>query len=243
MKNRYALLIAAACIQPALSQVVVEETVVIPTPPPGEVIKETVVERTPSGDIVTKTVVPLNPAPVVHDPAFARRHLLEVPRAVVAPVHPPGTVVETTETKNYVDVPGQPRRVYNVERNVVIVEGKELPYITVPVLFEKETAKLLDVESRVSLEETAAAILEVLKTQPTAVFDIEGHTSTDGTDEFNLTLSGDRARRVHQELTQRYLVPSTALSAHGYGEMFPTFPQGTEEQMVMDRRVLVVRKQ
>jgi outer membrane protein OmpA-like peptidoglycan-associated protein len=242
MKNKYALLIIAACIQPALSQVVVEETVVIPAPPAGEVVRETVIESTPDGDVVTETVVPLNPPPA-YDPAFTRRHLLVEPRAVAAPVHPPGTVVETTETKNYVDVPGQPRRFYNVERNVVIVEGKELPYVTIPVLFEKETAKLLDVESRVSLEETAGAILEVLKTQPTAVFDIEGHTSTDGTDEFNLTLSGDRARRVHQELTQRYLVPSTALSAHGYGEMYPTFPEGTEEQMVQDRRVLVVRKQ
>ncbi len=241
MKNKYALFIIAACIQPAFAQVVVE----IPTPAPGEVVRETVVERTPSGDVVTETVVPLNPPPVVlpGDPAFARRHLLVEPRAVVVPEHPPGTVVETTVTKDYVDVPGQPRRVYNVERNVVIVEGKELPYITVPVLFEKETAKLLDSESRVALEETAAAILEVLKTQPTAVFDIEGHTSTDGTNEFNITLSGDRARRVHQELTQRYTVPAAALSAHGYGEMFPTFPEGTEEQMVQDRRVLVVRKQ
>jgi len=242
MKHKYAYLIAAACIQPVFSQVVVEETVVIPTPPPGEVVRETVIERTPAGDIVTETVVPLNPPPA-YDPAFARRHLLVEPRDALVPEHPPGTVVETTETKNYVDVPGQPRRVYNVERNVVIVEGKEFPYVTIPVLFVKETAELLDVESRVALEETAGAILEVLKTQPTAVFDIEGHTSTDGTDEFNLKLSADRARRTHLELTRRYLVPATALSAHGYGEMFPAFPEGTEEQMVMDRRVLVVRKQ
>lgn len=246
MKNKYALLIIAACIQPALAQLVVEETVVVvPVPSAGVVVKETVVERTASGDIVTETVVPLDTLPVVlpGDPAFARRHLLVLPRDVVVPEHPPGTVVETTVTKDYVDVPGQPRRVYNVERNVVIVEGKELPYITIPVLFEKETAKLLDSESRVALEETASAILDVLTTHPTAVFDIEGHTSTDGTNEFNLTLSADRARRTHQELTQRYLVPSAALSAHGYGEMFPTFPEGTEEQMAQDRRVLVVRKQ
>ncbi len=236
MKNKYALLIIAACIQSAFAQVTVEETVVVPVPPVGEVVTETTIERTPEGDVITETVIPL-------DPAFARSHLLVLPRDAAVPEHPPGTVVETTVTENYVDVPGQPRRVYNVERNVVIVEGKELPYITIPVLFEKETAKLLDVESRVALGETASASLEVLKTQPTAVFDIEGHTSTDGTNEFNLTLSGDRARRVHQELTQRYLVPTAALSAHGYGEMFPTFPEGSEEQMVQDRRVLVVRKQ
>lgn len=226
MKSHQVFLIVAACLQPAIAQVVVEEVVVPP----------------PSREIVIEKSVEIAPPPLRPDPAIARRNLMILPRDVVAPEHPPGTVVETTETKSYVDVPGQPRRIYNVERNVVIVEGKELPYITIPVLFEKETAKLLDVESRVALEETAAAIHEVLKTQSNAVFDIEGHTSTDGTNEFNLTLSADRARRIHQELTQRYTVPASALSAHGYGEMYPAYPNGTEEQMTLDRRVLVVRK-
>lgn len=236
MKNKYASLLVAACLQPALAQIVVEETVV--TPVPEEVVVEKVVEITPGGNIVTETVTPINPGPG-YDPAFARRHLLVEPREVIVPVPAPGTVVENP----YVEIPGQPRRVYNIERNVVIVEGRELPYVMIPVLFEKETATLLDTESQVTLEQTASAILEVLKTQPTAVFDIEGHTSTDGTNEFNLKLSQERARRTHQELTQRYNVPATALSAHGYGELFPSFPEGTEDQMAMDRRVLVVRKQ
>ena len=226
MKNYYTSFLAAACFQPLLAQVVVEETVV----------------PTPTGDIVIKKIVPTTPPSKRPDSAVAKRHLSVLPRDVVVPKHPPGTVVEITETKDYVDVPGQPRRVYNIERNVVIVEGRELPYITVPVLFVKETAELLDVESRVSLEETAAAIHEVLKTSPSAVFDIEGHTSTDGTDEFNLKLSADRARRTYEELTKRYSVPASALSAHGYGEMYPGFPNGNEEQMASDRRVLVVRK-
>lgn len=226
MKAKLAFLFIAACIRPAFAQGTVEESAA-PTPPASGVITETTIERTPQGDITTKTVTPF-------DPAFARRHLLVLPR---------DAVVETTETKQYVEIPGQPRRVYNIERNVVVVEGKELSYITIPVLFEKETAKLLDVDSRIALGETASAILEVLKTHPTAVFDIEGHTSTDGTNDYNLTLSGDRARRVHLELTKRYLVPATSLRAHGYGELFPNFPGGTEQQMELDRRVLVVRAQ
>jgi outer membrane protein OmpA-like peptidoglycan-associated protein len=222
MKRQFTCLLATVCFQPLFGQIVIEETVV---------------EKT-----VTETVGPVNPPPV-HDPAFVRRHLSVVPRDVVVPAHPPGTVVETTATTRSEQRPGQPDRVYSVERSVVIVEGRELPYVTVPVLFEKETARLLDVESRVALAGTAAAILEVLKTQPAAVFDIEGHTSTDGTDEFNLKLSAERALRTHQELTRRYLVPASALSAHGYGEMYPAYPRGTEEQMMLDRRVLVVRKQ
>lgn len=228
---KYAALIAAAFLQPTLAQVVVEETIV----------EESTVIPVPTRETVPETIIPITPPPL-RDPAFAKRHLLIEPRDVAAPEHPPGTVVETTETRDYVDVPGQPRRFYNVERNVVVVEGRELPYITVPVLFEKETAKLLDAESRVALDETAGAIHEVLKSHPTAVFDVEGHTSTDGTDEFNLKLSADRALRVYQELTRQYQVPLSALSAHGYGEMHPTYPEGTEEQMMLDRRVLVVRK-
>lgn len=160
-----------------------------------------------------------------------------VPRAL--PVTPPaeGEVTETTETTTT----RVGDRVYEIERNVVIVEGMELPYVTLPVLFVKETAELLDSESRVALEQTAEAIHAVLATEPGARFDIEGHTSTDGATDFNLTLSADRARRVHTELTTRYRVPVEALTAHGYGESYAMYPEGSEEEMVLDRRVLVVR--
>ena len=152
----------------------------------------------------------------------------------------PRDVVETTETRDDGDVSGQPSRHYNPERNVVIVEGWELPFCTIPVLFEEENAEFLDIESWVILEETAEAIHEVLKAHLDAVFEIEGHTRTGGADESNLTLSAERAQRVHQELTKRYLIPTSALSAHGYGDKYSSDPDGTEEQM-MDQRLLVVR--
>lgn len=93
----------------------------------------------------------------------------------------------------------------------------------------------------VHIEETAAAIREVVQADPTARFDIEGHTSTEGTDEYNMELSAKRARRVYDELTQRYQIPPDVLTAHGYGENFPKYPAGTEEELMLDRRVLVVR--
>ena len=43
------------------------------------------------------------------------------------------------------------------------------------------------------------------------------------------------------ELTKRYGVPARLLTAHGYGEMYPMHPHGTEAEMQQDRRVLVVR--
>lgn len=217
------------------------QVTVVPAPPaPGRIVVEPGVPQ------------PVVPAVRVFDAVEVRRQLAVAPRAVVVteprvPVEgaPPPTIVKTTKTTKVVDTPGQPLRIYNSERSVVMVqeEGqtRELTYVTLPVLFVKETAELLDAESRAALEQVASVILEVSKTEPGTVFDIEGHTSTDGTDEFNIALSAARAQRVYDELTKRYGVPAAALSAHGYGEKFPAFPRGTEEQMQLDRRVLVVR--
>lgn len=178
------------------------------------------------------------------DSAVVQRQLSLAPKLVVVTAAPQ-TAVKTTKTTTVVDTPGQPRRVYNSERSVVLVEdqgqSRELPYVTLPVLFEKETSDLLDQESRNALQQVAGVILAISKTEADAVFDIEGHTSTDGTDEYNVTLSASRAQRIYDELTQRYGVPASALSAHGYGESFPMYPQGNEAEMQMDRRVLVVR--
>lgn len=184
------------------------------------------------------------------DTVVLRGHLSVAPRVVTVtpaptPAPAPQEIIKTTKTTTVVDTPGRPRRVYNSERSVVVVEDqgqtRELPYVTLPVLFVKSTAELLDTESRAALDQIAGVILEVSKTEPGTQFDIEGHTSTEGTDEFNMSLSAARAQRVYDELTQRYHVPANALSAHGYGENFPAFPNGTEEQLQQDRRVLVVR--
>lgn len=189
--------------------------------------------------VVERVVVAPPAATVVLNAADVRTQLSLPPRAVVVPAPVAGASVKTTTTTTTL-----PRR-YHADRNVVVVtqEDKtvELPYVTLPVLFVKETAELLDQESRAALEQVAAVIREVSKTEPGTVFDIEGHTSTEGTDEFNMQLSAARAQRVFEELTQRYGVPASVLSAHGYGEGYPQFPDGDENQRQLDRRVLVVR--
>ncbi|MDZ4401774.1 OmpA family protein [Prosthecobacter sp.] len=205
------------------------QVTVVPASPPAASV---VVVQQPS--IVVRTL----------DSAVVHRQLSLAPKVVIVTAAPQ-TAVKTTKITTVVETPGQPRRVYNSERNVVIVEdqgqSRELPYVTLPVLFVKETAELLSDESRAALQDVSAVILAVSKIEPGAVYDIEGHTSTDGTDEFNLSLSAARAQRVFDELTQRYGVPAGVLSAHGYGEGFPMYPKGNEAEMQQDRRVLVVR--
>jgi outer membrane protein OmpA-like peptidoglycan-associated protein len=195
-------------------------------------------------------VVVVRPATVVVqglDSTVVHRQLSMAPKVVIVTQAPqvPQAAVSTTKTTTVVQTPGQPTRMYNAERSVVIVEdqgqSRELPYVTLPVLFVKGTAKLLDNESRAALQQVADVILAVSKTEPNSVYDIEGHTSTDGTTETNMALSADRAKSVYEVLTQNYGVPATSLSAHGYGELFPMYPKGTEAELQQDRRVLVVR--
>lgn len=230
MKVHYPILLAAAMMFEATAQepgrVVVEETVIESGP---AVIPAEAVARERLNAAIARERLAMEP------------RVLEIPAPAPAPAPTPGTVVETTETETIIETPGMPPRVYNTERNVVIVEGRELPYLTIPVLFVQGTADLLDSESRIAIEETATAIKELVATSPTALFDIEGHTSTEGEDEMNLKLSADRARRVHTELVERYAVPTAALSAHGYGENFPAVIEQTEQDRVLNRRVLVVR--
>lgn len=207
----------------------------------------TVVSPAP-GTVITETVQTFDPVLVQRQLSLAPRKIVAVP--ITAPAVPvvvaPGVdAVRTTKTTTVIEEPGRPRRVYNSERSVVIVEEQdqsyELPYVTLPVLFIKETADLLDIESRVALEQVASVILALHGSTPGTRFAIEGHASTEGTREFNGTLSVARAQRIYDELTKRYGVPAELLSATGYGQDYPMYPNGNEQQLQQDRRVLVVR--
>lgn len=207
---------------------------------PSVVIEETVIETSPGSEVQA--------AQRRLDAALARERLGIAPVVVPAPAPMPDAtpaplpgVVEQTTTTTTVEEPGLPPRVYSTERNVVIVEGREMPYLTIPVLFVEGSAELLDAESGLAIGDTAAAIKDVLIANPTAVFDVEGHTSTDGEEAMNMQLSADRSRRIYTELIENYGVPTSALAAHGYGENYPKYPEGTEQEMILDRRVLVVR--
>lgn len=230
MKKPFLIL---ALVLPATAGLKAQVTVVPPAPPTVEVVREAV----PLDYEVTRQRLSVAPQVVVVPGASSS--VTVVPEAAT-------DTVKTTKTTTVVQTASEPARVYNSERSVVVVqdqsgERRELPYVTLPVLFVKETDELLGEESHRALEQIAGIILAISKTEAGTLFDIEGHTSTDGTDEFNMELSAARAKRVYEELTQKYGVPPQVLSAHGYGESFPRYPDGTEEQMQLDRRVLVVR--
>ncbi len=234
-----------------------EVTEIVPAPPVNSTTVTEIAPAVPAptvrGQITTTTTTNAGEAVAGHelgtlqemhrmDPVVVRRQLSIRPQTVVL------TPEQRTALDRTVIIESRTepvRRVYNIERNVVIVEeqgeSREMPYVTVPVLFVVDTAELLDAESRMALEQTAGVINEIAQTDPNALFDVEGHTSTEGGAEHNMRLSIERAKRVYTELTQRYGVPPTSLTAHGYGLNYASFPQGTEQELQLDRRVLVVR--
>src|SRR5262245_37581765 len=112
-----------------LAQAVLQAQVVIQPAGPAVVVEK--VEPTP------------NMRPL--DTVVVRRHLSIAPRVVVAPAAPPPVEVTVpAPSAEAVAIVNRPRRVYYPDRNVVVVEEKEkareLSYVTLPVLFVKETA-------------------------------------------------------------------------------------------------------
>ena len=139
-------------------------------------------------------------------------------------------------------------RVYDSARSVVIVsaddgQSAELPYLPMPLLFAAGTPRLLDQSAVDILESLGSTLLELYKQDNNVRFVVEGHTSTDREAADALDLSTQRASRIHAELVSRYRVPAAILSFKGFGETYADYRDGTEEQMQLDRRVLVVRTQ
>lgn len=69
---------------------------------------------------------------------------------------------------------------------------------------------------------------------------IEGHTDSNGTDEYNRGLSQRRAETVKQALIYKHGVNPNRLTAVGYGESRPIATNNTADGRYTNRRVMVV---
>ena len=89
-------------------------------------------------------------------------------------------------------------------------------------------------ESFPALNELVAA----LKSKPTLVIEIAGHTDNVGTAESNLKLSNDRANAVRDYLVKNGIAPKS-LTAKGYGETQPVAPNDNPDGRQQNRRTEV----
>lgn len=76
-----------------------------------------------------------------------------------------------------------------------------------------------------------------LNANPTLKVEIQGHTDSKGSATYNKKLSQRRADSVVKELSTKYGVDGSRLTAVGYGEEQPIAPNDTPENMFKNRRI------
>lgn len=115
---------------------------------------------------------------------------------------------------------------------------------TAPILMP--TDLLFDYDSA-DLREGAAASLQklgrLIQRNPQAIFKVEGHTDSFGTDEYNMNLSQRRAETVKEWLVQNMSIEPDRIQTEGFGKTRLIVPadRSVEEQQLNRRVEIVIR--
>lgn len=150
-----------------------------------------------------------------------RRETPAVQTALCPACPSPIRVVDTVQV--FVPFPSEPLAVI-VLRDTLVLDGVNFAF--------DESA--LTSASLAVLDRVAAALLE--PQWATARFEVGGHTSQIGTPEYNMGLSERRAEAVRAYLVTRG-VQDIRMTARGYGETRPIFPNDSEGRGWQNRRV------
>lgn len=118
-------------------------------------------------------------------------------------------------------------------RHKLIEEGK---FSTTGILFDVNSATIRP-ESYGVLKEIA----EALKKFPDFRVKITGHTDSDGSDAFNLTLSQKRAAAVKEALVKEFGIDESRMVTDGKGESAPVASNSTREGKMQNRRVEFIK--
>lgn len=80
-------------------------------------------------------------------------------------------------------------------------------------------------------------IAKIMKDNPKMKVELEGHTDSTGTEEYNQGLSERRAMAIQKALTERTMADTMRLKTVGYGETKPIMTNATKEGRAKNRRV------
>lgn len=129
-------------------------------------------------------------------------------------------------------------------------ECGETPYVSltastggVTVVFDDTRAELTGVTFKAGSAELVPSSLKTLnmaidglKRNPKAKVEVEGHTSSEGSEELNQKLSEDRANSVREYMIKKGL-PAERVTAVGYGPSRPKADNDTEAGRKANRRI------
>ncbi len=110
---------------------------------------------------------------------------------------------------------------------------KEGMTITLKGIFFDVNKTTIKPESRAALADAA----KILTDNPTIRVEIQGHTDSQGSAEYNLRLSEGRAAAVVAYLVQNHGIAASRLTARGYGLTMPIADNSTPEGRALNRRV------
>ena len=102
--------------------------------------------------------------------------------------------------------------------------------------FDKATLKK---ESNFELNQ----VVKFMKENPTVKIQLSGHTDYKGSNEYNLTLSNERAKAAYNYLVN-HGVPKSRMTYKGYGKTQPIADNSTEAGRALNRRteILIIAK-
>lgn len=87
-----------------------------------------------------------------------------------------------------------------------------------------------------SAKDNLNKLVAILNKYPNTNIEIQGHTDSRGTDEYNMALSLRRANAVRDYLASQGIA-GTRMTTRGFGESAPAYSNDTPEGMAQNRRV------
>lgn len=108
------------------------------------------------------------------------------------------------------------------------------------ILFDFDSATVKD-ESVPLLEQFALAFQD--SALENTMFVIAGHTDSQGSEPYNVTLSRQRAEAVKNYLSDRYAIAKERLIVKAFGEVLPIESNETDDGRAQNRRVEFIRVQ
>jgi outer membrane protein OmpA-like peptidoglycan-associated protein len=188
-----------------------------------------------------------NPATVVVAPGVARRDLIteiNTTQAYTPPEDVPVTIEELPpppprpvpeETPQITDVQTKTEVVETLTRERKPGDRYAGPVLVTQTIHFDYDSYAIKPESFPAMD----AIGDALVNPPLdkAIINVEGHTDSDGSDEYNQTLSERRAWSVKSYLVQKFGIDPNRLVIVGYGERAPIATNDTDEGKALNRRV------
>jgi OOP family OmpA-OmpF porin len=156
----------------------------------------------------------------------------EAPRASVPAPEPDSDGDGVPDSRDA--CPDTPRN-YAVDARGCPIPIEEVARVELEVYFEFDRS-----EVRPQYFDEVQEIADFMNQYQDVVVELEGHTDSTGTEQYNQGLSQRRADAVRQVLIDRFNIQGSRISATGYGESQPIATNDTAAGRQQNRRVITV---